>query len=57
MLWAGGSTKMIQMSCFLNMKIYKRFVGVRPLVWAVLASQYMGKRVRSRFSPFFSSLP
>ena len=28
MFWDGGITKMIAMSCFLNMKIYKRFVGV-----------------------------
>ena len=26
MFWDGGITKMIQMSCFLNTKIYKRFV-------------------------------
>ena len=31
MFWDGGSTEMIQMSCFLNTKIYKRFVGVRSV--------------------------
>ena len=35
MFWDGGSTKMIAVSWFLSMKIYKRFVGVSPLFWAV----------------------
>ena len=39
MFWDGGSTKMIPMSCFLNTKIYKRFVDLRPVFWPVLDSQ------------------
>ena len=48
MFWTGGSTKMTAMSCFLNMKIYKRFVVVRPVFWSVSRSA-VGKRIHVRF--------
>ena len=38
MFWDGGNTKMIPMSCFLNLKVYKRFVVLRPVFLPVLGS-------------------
>ena len=43
MFWTGGSTKMTPMSCFLNMKIYKRFVVVRTVFWPVPGSSVVLK--------------
>ena len=52
MFWTGGSTKMTPMSCFLNMKIYKRFVVVRPVFWSVSGSAIGKTRSRSLFAFF-----
>ena len=43
MFWTGGSTKMTPMSCFLNMKIYKRFVVVRTVFCPVPGSSVVLK--------------
>ena len=52
MFWDGGITKMIQMSSFLNSKIYKRFVEVRSVFCPVPDSFkiYLSeKRFQARF--------
>ena len=55
MFWDGGITKMIQMSYFLNMKIYKRFVGVTSVFSPVLDSYFTQKKTyRAHFLLFLA---